>query len=171
MSPGLEEDLDKLGPTPPLIDLGNGLPIVSEESKIFQTKIAYGKILVNNLIYNSMNFGPILANNHEEVKHIVELFNFKVQEREKKDQNGNRTTSAICTPIFEYFDYAFKEKSLKMRSERTSSGLQNPEPVPLEGKIYKCGLCSKMYGSTQDVETHFEVYHNIGASIPKLYIE
>ena len=84
LSSGLEKDLDKLGPTPPLIDLGNGLPIVSEESKIFQTKIAYGKILVNNLIYNSMNFGPILANNHEEVKHIVELFNFKVQEREKK---------------------------------------------------------------------------------------
>ena len=114
-----------------------------------------------------MNFGPILANNHEEVKHIVELFNFKVQEREKKDQNGNRTTSAICTPIFEYFDYAFKEKSLKMRSERTSSGLQNPEPVPLEGKIYKCGLCSKIYRSTQDVETHFEVYHNIGENMPK----
>ena len=54
-----------------------------------------------------------------------------------------------------------------MRSERTSSGLQNPEPVPLEGKIYKCGLCSKMYGSTQDVETHFEVYHNIGENMPK----
>ena len=29
LSSGLEKDLDKLGPTPPLIDLGNGLPIVS----------------------------------------------------------------------------------------------------------------------------------------------
>jgi hypothetical protein len=48
---------------------------------------------------------------------------------------------------------------------------KSSEPAPLEVKIYKCGLCSKTYGSTQDVETHFEVYHNIGASIPKLYIE
>ena len=122
-------------------------------------------ILVNNLIYNSMNFGPILANNHEEVKHIVELFNFKVQERDKKDQNGNRSTSAICTPravikaIFKYFDYAFKEKNLKMRSKRTSSGLQNPEPAPMKGEIYKCGLCSKMYRSAQDVETHRKNLH------------
>ena len=44
LSSGLEKDLDKLGPTPPFIDLGNGLPIVAEESKIFQTKIAYGNL-------------------------------------------------------------------------------------------------------------------------------
>ena len=47
---------------------------------------------------------------------------------------------------------------------------KSSEPVPLEVKFYKCGHCSKMYGSTQDIETHFEFYHNIGASIPKLYI-
>ena len=46
---------------------------------------------------------------------------------------------------------------------------KSSEPAPLEVKLYKCGLCSKTYGSTQDVETHFEVYHNIGASIPKDY--
>ena len=45
-----------------------------------------------------MNFGSILANNQEEAKHIIELFNFKVQEREKKDGKGNRSTRAICTP-------------------------------------------------------------------------
>ena len=168
LSSGQEKDLDELGPTEEPTDMLN------------QTKIEYGKILVNNLIYNSMNFGPIIANNQEEVKHIVELFNFKVQEREKKDQNGNRSTRAICTPkavfkaravlpsyVVEYLDYAFKENYLKMRSERKSSGLQNPVPVPLEGEIYKCGLCSKMYRSTQDVETHFEVDHNIGENMPK----
>ena len=185
LSSGQEKDLDKLGSTPPLIDLGYGLPVVSEESTnmLNQTNIGSGKILLNNLTYKSMNFGPISANNQEEAKHIVELFNFKVQEREKKDQNGNKSARTLCIPtavikaravlpnyVVEYLDYAFKKKNLKRRSDRTSSGLQNPEPVPLEVEFYKCGLCSKMYGSTQDVETHFEVYHNIGKNIPKSYV-
>ena len=179
-------DPDKTLPTPPLIDVGYGLPVVSEESTnmVNQTKTESGKVLVNNLTYNSMKFGPISAKNQEEAKHIIELFNFKVHEREKKDLNGKRSTRALCMPaaviraravlpsyVVEYLDHAFKKKNLKMRSDRTSSGLQNSEPVPLKVQFYKCGLCSKMYGTTQDIETHFETYHNIGHDIPKLYIE
>ena len=48
---------------------------------------------------------------------------------------------------------------------------KSSEPAPLEVKIYKCGFCSKMYGSTQDVETHLENYHKIGDNIQKSFIE
>ena len=49
LSSGLEKDLDKLGPTPPLIDLGNGLPVVSEESTnmLNQTKIEFNELWSN----------------------------------------------------------------------------------------------------------------------------
>ena len=79
--------------------------------------------------------------------------------------------------LFANLDYFTTPKNMANLMKYLSSGQEKDldklgpteEPVPLEGEIYKCGLCSKTYGSTQDVETHFEVYHNIGASIPKDY--
>ena len=77
----------------PKIDINNGPPTVcpeiSENLRIIENqtdskKIGNGTILVNNLTFESLILDPIYAKDHEEAKYIVELFNFKIKEREHK---------------------------------------------------------------------------------------
>ena len=69
--------------------------------------------------------------------------------------------------LFANLDYFTTPKNMANLMRYLSSGQEKDldklgpteEPVPLEGEIYKCGLCSKMYRSAQDVETHRKNLH------------